>query len=138
MSTKRRVKADALLSNYVRRSNADDSGYAECITCGKHDNWKDMDCGHYITRAVLSTRYDLTNVAPQCRECNRLHNGRPNVFKNKLITKYGKDEVDALIRRSKEPPFEKASMIYDNAIQFYSWLIKEKNLCSELARKLSQ
>lgn len=71
-------KLDKFTSLYVRQKGADKNGIATCYTCGARYYWKDMDCGHYIKRRYLHTRWDLNNVRPQCltRESRLYRNGK--------------------------------------------------------------
>jgi hypothetical protein len=80
------IKADLWFSRYIRLR---DKGV--CITCGKKDDIKKMDCGHYISRQHKSTRWDESNTACQCPSCNRFHEGVKDVFAIKLQKRYGND-----------------------------------------------
>lgn len=96
------AKADKEFSLYIRRRDADEhNGRTECITCGKHEHWSEMDCGHYITRAIWATRFDPKNCAAQCRTCNRFENGKSEAFRAYLVSRWGVDSVQLLERRSK-------------------------------------
>jgi len=62
--TKSRWKkeADKVFSRYIRRKYADKNGNVSCITCGVTKHWKEMDCGHYISRNHLSTtKYSIAD-----------------------------------------------------------------------------
>jgi hypothetical protein len=85
------IKADLWFSRYIRLR---DKGV--CITCGKKDDIKNMDCGHYISRLYKSTRWDEQNTACQCPADNRFHEGMKDVFALKLIEKYGADHLQNL------------------------------------------
>lgn len=69
---------DKYTSIYIRQRGMDKNGYNTCYTCGARYHWKDMDCGHYIKRRYLHTRWDLNNLRPQCltRESKLLCNGK--------------------------------------------------------------
>jgi hypothetical protein len=138
MAQNKRAKADALFSQYIRRYWADDNGIAECATCGNWLHYKDLDCGHYLTRAILATRYDVTNAAPQCRPCNRLHDGKADRMRQWLVSTYGEKEITALERRSKDPLIDKANVIYENAITLYLWALKQPKNRHEEIRLLSR
>ena len=69
-------KLDRLFSEYIRRRDADYAGYCRCVTCGKVQHWREMDAGHFVPRDRIATRWDETNVHPQCRECNRFRSGK--------------------------------------------------------------
>jgi len=109
MSLRKYIKntADKVFSQYIRAKGADRHGYCKCITCGKREHWKDMDAGHYVTRARWGTRFDEDNVFPQCRRCNRFEEGRKPEFTRYLRDRYDSYDpaadgniVDSLIIRS--------------------------------------
>jgi hypothetical protein len=106
--SKAKIKLDKALSDYVRKSNADEFGRANCFTCTARKNWKLMDCGHFITRAKMSTRWlykpseGLVNVACQCKRCNGFLGGQQYVFAKRLDTIYGEGTADKILRMSNE------------------------------------
>lgn len=78
-------EADRLCSLYVRQVFADSDGMVACYTCGKKKHWKEMQCGHFVTRANIATRYDLANLRPQEVGCNYFGgNNVTAIFANKL------------------------------------------------------
>lgn len=79
------ARADEVVSKYVRLSNAV-HGYCHCYTCDNgYGRWQDMDCGHFIPRANLFTRFDVArNLRVQCQDCNRRLRGNVIVFGRKL------------------------------------------------------
>ena len=89
-------RADRLFSEIVRRSAADDDGYAKCVTCEAWDDWHRMDAGHYESRRHNMTRFDKRNVKIQCRTCNRYEEGRKYEFGKHLVSIYGEDIIDEL------------------------------------------
>ena len=84
---------DKYVSLFIRTKNADKRGFNTCYTCGARYHWKDLDCGHYIKRRYLQTRWDLNNVRPQCRNCNRILNGNYKVYEPKIKAELGADNV---------------------------------------------
>lgn len=105
---------DILFSQQVRLTYADEHGMVACFTCGVIKHYKQMQCGHYIPRAHMPTRFSLKNTRPQCRECNEGKNGNLKVFAERLQTEepgivamleeqargvqdYDRDELKALI-----------------------------------------
>lgn len=66
-------KLDDLVSKVVRLSCADEKGECECISCGRKLHWSLMDCCHFIDRGKMATRFNLLNLAPGCRVCNRMN-----------------------------------------------------------------
>ena len=90
---------DKKASEYIRRKSADSNGYCKCVTCDKGGlfHWKDLDCGHFIKRDHLLTRYIETNMAPQCKKCNRFQGGREARFAEYIIKKDGIEEFNRLM-----------------------------------------
>lgn len=69
-------KVDALFSEVIRLRDADSDGMVSCITCGDRHHWTDVDCGHYVKRGNMATRWNLKNSAGQCRLCNSTQDGK--------------------------------------------------------------
>lgn len=86
---------DEIFSKFVRLRNAKD-GIVACFTCGKRNQWKKMQCGHYHSRRFYSTRWDEINCQVQCVDCNILHEGNKPVFAIELKKKYGEQILDFL------------------------------------------
>ena len=85
-----------LVSQYVRRSNANLDGFCYCVTCGKHDNWKRMDAGHFIGGHKNYNFYDTRNIHPQCTYCNRFMHGNLVPYYEYMMENYGKAVIDEL------------------------------------------
>lgn len=85
-----------MFSEYVRLRDADINGFTRCISCGKVEYWKDADCGHYINRKHLSTRWHEKNCHAQCRACNRFDEGNSLGYAKGLIARYGHGVLDEL------------------------------------------
>jgi hypothetical protein len=66
---------DAIFSQVVRLSNADEHGMVQCYTCPSVLNWKQMQCGHFIPRIHMFTRFSEENCKPQCPTCNMMKDG---------------------------------------------------------------
>jgi len=75
---------DILFSQQVRLTYADEHGMVQCFTCPTIKHWKQMDCGHFISRAKMPTRYSMKNTRPQCGNCNRHNDGEEKVFAERL------------------------------------------------------
>lgn len=69
---------DATISRYVRIRDSNVNGFAKCCTCPNELPYTEMDAGHFVPRANMSTRFNEFNIHTQCRICNR--------------TKYGEQE----------------------------------------------
>lgn len=93
---------DSIFSEYVRRLHADQYGAVQCVTCGIYRRWNDrMDAGHFIPRQHMATRYDIYNVFPQCRTCNRDLAGNIDYFSRYIIQAFGENAVEELKEKGK-------------------------------------
>jgi 5-methylcytosine-specific restriction endonuclease McrA len=72
-------KLDKVFSIYIRRKDAVND-IAQCVTCGKEDNWKSLQCGHFMSRKHLSTRWNEDNCQVQCAGCNVFRYGEQYKF----------------------------------------------------------
>ena len=70
---------DTIFSIYIRRKDAIDD-IATCVTCGKKDHYKKLQCGHFMSRSNYSTRWDENNVGVQCYGCNISRSGEQFKF----------------------------------------------------------
>lgn len=73
------IKLDTIFSQYIRRRYAINE-IAECITCGKKDHYKKLQCGHFQSRSHYSTRWEENNVGVQCYGCNISRSGEQFKF----------------------------------------------------------
>ena len=107
-------RLDTVFSLYIRLKDSDENGFCKCISCQKIQHYKDVDAGHFISRRHMSTRYDVNNVFPQCRYCNRYVAGNQWLYsqalekikknlpeklylKSKQTVKYSNDDLESLI-----------------------------------------
>ena len=89
---------DKQISLYVRQINAKD-GKVKCYTCGRVMDWKQSQCGHFISRSYLATRFDLNNLRVQCVGCNVFGGGKPLDFEENLKEELGKKAVEEMKAR---------------------------------------
>jgi hypothetical protein len=68
-------EADKWCSLYVRQKGADLNGMNTCYTCGVKKHFKELQCGHYISRVYGNLRYYEPNLRPQCYSCNVMRHG---------------------------------------------------------------
>lgn len=92
-----REKLDAVFSKWVRLRAADYRGYVHCYTCSWIGNWRLAQCGHFVPRGNLATRFEPDNCRPQCSDCNEYHNGRFDIFEEELRDELGDHRVDELL-----------------------------------------
>jgi hypothetical protein len=97
------IKADEAFSLYIRLRDSDKNGNATCCTCGRVYQALNMDCGHWISRKHIATRFDERNVHAQCRDCNRYSDGKPSEFEQFIIDEHGPDVHNLLIKKAREP-----------------------------------
>lgn len=119
-------KADDLMSLYIRKKYASHEGYVLCCSCEKRFHWKVMDCGHFISRRHLSTRYVEENAHPEDKYCNRFNHDHHIGYTQFMIKTYGNDMIEWLKKESKRTlsQSEKRAIIED-AIEYYGNKIKE-------------
>jgi hypothetical protein len=88
---------DSVFSQYIRRKDAKNE-IAECVTCGKKDHWKKLQCGHFQSRRHYSTRWEENNVGVQCYGCNITNQGQQFLFAKYL----GLDKAEEMVLKSKQ------------------------------------
>ena len=82
-------KAWKLVSEYVRRRDADEGGTVACYTCGELHFWKDLHAGHAIPGRRNAVLFDVDIIKPQCPRDNIFLGGRYEIFAAKLIREHG-------------------------------------------------
>jgi 5-methylcytosine-specific restriction endonuclease McrA len=98
---KYKYKADIEFSRYVRyrdgRYSHELQGFeTQCITCGAWKPLKEMQAGHFVTRANTLLRYDEENVNAQCYACNVIRHGDLYEYAKQLDIKYGAGTAEKL------------------------------------------
>lgn len=120
-------KLDSVFSQYMRLSYSNDSGYVACYTCYAVKPWKEMQNGHYISRANMNTRWEEKNCRVQCMQCNVFKNGNYPAYTFRLLKEIGKKGMDELEAMGKEirqfTPKELREMIaeYTEKIKGYGY-----------------
>lgn len=89
------TKLDDAFSLFIRLRDSQ-NGYFKCISCGQIKPFEQADCGHYINRKHMATRYDEQNCNAQCRSCNRFDEGNMQGYRRGLIKKIGEKAVQLL------------------------------------------
>ena len=90
-------KLDNVFSQYIRRKDAID-GIAKCISCGVERSWKELQCGHFMSRSHYSTRWEILNVGVQCISCNIFKHGQQYLFSKYLDKTYGEGTSNEIPR----------------------------------------
>lgn len=86
-------KLDAVFSEYIRLRDTRENGMFTCISCNRILPYEQADCGHYINRKHMATRFSEKNCNAQCRSCNRYDEGNMQGYRRGLIAKYGESVV---------------------------------------------
>lgn len=124
-------KLDKVFSLYIRLRDAMPGGYFRCISCGQIKPFEQADCGHFVNRQHMSTRFDEMNCNAQCRKCNRFMEGNIQDYRKGLIKKYGEKAV-ILLEAKKHRARKYTDFEYNELIKYYSALVeklkKEKGL----------
>jgi hypothetical protein len=95
---------DRIFSRYVRLKAADENGLCRCVSCGKYHNWKHkIQAGHFIPRTKHRTRFDETNVHPQCEYCNKWLSGNPGGYAEYMMKTYGVGHIEKLQLAARMP-----------------------------------
>lgn len=131
-SSKLKARADKYFSRYIRlRDMIPGTTLFRCISCGKIYTISKADCGHYINRSHMATRYSEINCNAQCRFCNRFDEGNMSGYRIGLMKKHGKRAV-MLLESMKNQTNKISEFEYEAMIQHYkeriSQILKERRL----------
>jgi hypothetical protein len=94
-------KLDTVFSQFIRLRASDERGMGKCFTCHSERFWGEVDAGHFMSRACMSTRWDEKNVQFQCKRCNGFRSGEQYKFSIELDKLYGEGTAEALLIASK-------------------------------------
>jgi hypothetical protein len=86
---KAKKKAWVQFSLFIRLRDSDENGIATCITCGRRKSWRQMQAGHYVTRAKETTLFNEKNSHSQCAGCNMFQGGKPLEYEVEMDKRYG-------------------------------------------------
>ena len=89
-------KLDTIYSQFIRLRDADNNGMVRCCTCGRIKHWKEVDCGHFIKRQHMATRFVESNTNGQCKHCNAFEQGANELYAEFIKKKYGENELNRL------------------------------------------
>ena len=119
-------KLDRTFSEYVRLRDSKPFGYKyfRCISCGQIKPYDQMDCGHFIGRMHMATRFDEQNCNGECRVCNRFSPDHMIYYQRNLELKIGKDKVDLLIAKGRQTKKWSAFEL-ELLIKYYTERVKE-------------
>ena len=127
MKTKKKpdlkAKLDKVFSEYIRKRDTR-NGVFKCISCGRILPYEQADCGHYINRKHMSTRFDEMNCNAQCISCNRFDEGNIQGYRRGLVALYGEQQV-ALLEAKKHNFRKYSDFEYEVLIKHYKEEIKQ-------------
>ena len=127
MKTKKKpdlkAKLDKVFSEYIRKRDTR-NGVFKCISCGRILPYEQADCGHYINRKHMSTRFDEMNCNAQCRSCNRFDEGNIQGYRRGLVALYGEQQV-TLLEAKKHNLRKYSDFEYEVLIKHYKEEIKK-------------
>lgn len=112
-------KLDEVFSKYIRYR---DKG--QCFTCPHKAHPKKMQCGHFVPRQYLKTRYDEKNCHCQCMACNIYHGGQGPTYAVRLDEKYGLGTAKEL-EKGRWEVFKVDIQWYEEKIEHYKEKLKE-------------
>lgn len=70
--------------------------YGICFTCGANVPFDDLHCGHFVSGRTNALFFEEHNSKIQCAKCNTFLGGNLEVYREKMIEKYGIEEVERL------------------------------------------
>lgn len=111
-----RNKCLTALQLMKRLETANDEGYCECRSCGKWQQWNEMDGGHFVPKGKggqNSWALVEENVWPQCKGCNgfQAKYGKANqLYTCWMIDHFGRDFVDEMLQTNPVRKYSKADL----------------------------
>lgn len=120
-------KLDKVFSEYIRKRHADKNGIAVCYTCFKKAHWKELQCGHFVSRKQYATRWDETNCQVQCSGCNVFRYGEQYKFGRYLDSNFGDGTADTLFQKGREI-VKFANIDLEEMIEYYQEKLVELNI----------
>ena len=100
---KAKKAADKWFSKFIRLRDSDEFGIVTCITSKRRVHWLDCDCGHWISRAKMATRYDERNCNGQSKQANRFQGGHFLEHGLAIEEKFGAGTREALELKARRP-----------------------------------
>lgn len=110
---------DSVFSQYIRQIHP-----ARCYTCGVSKRRKNLQCGHFISRAYLATRFHEDNCRPQCVGCNVFGGGKPLDFEENLKKELGEQYVEDM-KKLRHTTVKYDRLWYTEKINYYKSLISD-------------
>jgi len=122
--SKLKKELDKWFSLFIRLRDATDEGMVQCFTCGKVGHYKSgMQCGHFMSRRFLATRYDELNQI-QCVKCNMFEQGMQWQFGLNLDAKYGEGTAEEMQYKARQT-IKMSRTDYEGEISYYKSLVNK-------------
>jgi len=114
-----------LFSEYIRRR---DKGI--CFTCHLTKHYKQMQAGHFISKAVggIGLYFHEKNVHCQCYRCNINLGGNGAVYAKRIIEIYGVGTFEKLFYIKNQCLCKWTPEIYESKIKYYKAKLKEMDV----------
>ena len=125
-------RLDFMVSSIVRHSSS------KCVTCNKKLLLKKRQAGHYISRAVYSTRWDLRNVNVQCNECNVLKGGNLAKYEQWIAKEEGLDTLEYLKNEKNKYDKGQSEFCIEDACKKYNHLLETGNFDEKTKKIVSK
>lgn len=106
---------DRVFSIYIRLRHP-----RRCYTCGKTE--VTLQCGHFVPRQYLATRWSEDNCRPQCIGCNIFGNGQLLDFEENLKKELGEKTVEKM-KMSRHQVLKLDRVWYETEIEKYKSMI---------------
>lgn len=127
-----KAKLDTQFSLFIRARDAMPNGYAKCISCGKIHFWRELQCGHYMSRRYMSTRFDEDNCHAQCVACNMFNQGNIQGYRRGLLEKIGEKRINLIELKAMNSIRKYSDLEYKELTKYYKLrtekLRKEKGI----------
>lgn len=91
---------DGHFSRFIRKRDTVD-GKVICFLTGEKMDFIDAQCGHFIDRDQMPTRYDERNCHAVSEETNCYDPDHKEKYRAKMLQVYGLEEIERLERKSK-------------------------------------
>lgn len=109
---------DKLFSKYIRLKWCNKEGWVRCATCSNTFFWKEIHCGHFMSRRHKSTRWQERNALPQCVSCNTFNQGEQFKMGKEIDKRYGQGTADLMLMASRKS-FKASKFELDALGKFY-------------------
>lgn len=95
------TKLDRAFSIYIRASAANRKGQAKCFTCDRRTHWRQLQCGHFMSRQYYAMRWDELNAYAQCRACN-LRSGEQYTMGKRINCLHGEGTAEKVQKAARK------------------------------------